>query len=648
MAARLLLIAAALFLLAWPCVQFAPSPPLYPGPHCYQKISRSDRSLAWRPSVPSALKMNVPGGGDSERRRLKREAEIRRKIQILKTAGKIAKGDNSTAAVKSEKLLEKIEDSSAKLDYAEKLAEKFKEREKDKEEDKKSDDDDAEIVEKVAARLRAQKSTINPRNPRTSGIGGAWTPPTSTSNDNNNTAPEADYKPARGSWGVFERPRDISSAYGGGKRVGAGVNSTPEEEARAAAETEETLNRLKRYREKMGQTNRLEKKESKKIQDALEMARRGMMKGVYMVAVNALEDVVEYCSTSSEVGGTVFLELGMAYEAAGMRAEAKTVYGQLAQSGRGSVKSNARRLLFNSEAMAFMQDENLGVSTTKESKQANFIDTSVLSRMSDFDDKSYSTAYVDTSSRGRLSSLLKDGAAIVVQSSAEAKAVIIKAELEQIERVKFVRALLKIGQEYDEMLAGAEEKKTATSKVPLINGIPIRSSDRSTTQEDRERANGNIVYGVKREEIEGEWRLQACSSGKGEEVTFFDKTNTNVPWSRVENDEWKYNIPSRGWGFGADLGGGTYFSEWTGRKRLVKIEEDRAAWDFIRGQSPLSNFDVLCCDQEILITRSVAEGPSKIMAWRRVSVGEISEKKARLKEMAQQLNERSSDDQNQN
>ena len=196
MAARLLLIAAALFLLAWPCVQFAPSPPLYPGPHCYQKISRSDRSLAWRPSVPSALKMNVPGGGDSERRRLKREAEIRRKIQILKTAGKIAKGDNSTAAVKSEKLLEvimrwmergasyitsivctlctarlfapqptavqyysnsslrslasslvrpltpaaahthpqKIEDSSAKLDYAEKLAEKFKEREKDKEE----------------------------------------------------------------------------------------------------------------------------------------------------------------------------------------------------------------------------------------------------------------------------------------------------------------------------------------------------------------------------------------------------------------------------------------------------------------------------------------------------------------------------------
>jgi len=306
--------------------------------------------------------MNL-GGDPEKRKKLKREAEIRRKIQILKTTGKI---NNSTSAASSTspvpRLIEKLKDSSAKNDYSDKIAEKLKEKEKEKEEDKKSDDDDAEIVERVAARLQAQKNTINPR---TSGIGGSWTP----SNNDNATAPTADYKPARGSWGVFERPRDISSAYGGGKRIGAGVNSTPEEEARAAAETQETLDRLKRYREKQGQTNRLEKKEAKRIQDALTIARRGMMKGVYQVSVNALEEVVEFCSTSSEVGGTVFLELGMAYEAAGLRAEAKTVYGQLVQSGRGSVKSNARRLLFNSEAMAFMQEDDLGVSSTKEAKK---------------------------------------------------------------------------------------------------------------------------------------------------------------------------------------------------------------------------------------------------------------------------------------
>ena len=134
-----------------------------------------------------------------------------------------------------------------------------------------------------------------------------------------------------------------------------------------------------------------------------------MMRGVYAAAVDALEGVIEFCSTGTEVGGTVFLELGMAYEAAGMRPEAKTVYAQLAQTGRSKVKSDARRLLFNAEAMEFMKDDgDLGVSTVKEARESNYIDTSVLSRLSDYDDKSYATAYVDTSG-GRLKSLLKNG-----------------------------------------------------------------------------------------------------------------------------------------------------------------------------------------------------------------------------------------------
>lgn len=90
------------------------------------------------------------------------------------------------------------------------------------------------------------------------------------------------------------------------------------------------------------------------------------------------------------------------------------------------------------------------------------------------------------------------------------------------------------------------------------------------------------MYGVKRQDIEGEWRLQAYSSGKGKEVTFFDKSGLNLPWSKIDEDSWKYNIPSsaRGWGFGGDEGGGTVVSEegtqWIGRKRTVKIDEDRA------------------------------------------------------------------------
>ena len=84
--------------------------------------------------------------------------------------------------------------------------------------------------------------------------------PRSPVNGTSTTSPEKDYKPARSSWGVFDRPKNISQAFGGGNRMGAGVSLSPEEEARRDAETEETLARLKRYREKRGDGNRLEKK----------------------------------------------------------------------------------------------------------------------------------------------------------------------------------------------------------------------------------------------------------------------------------------------------------------------------------------------------------------------------------------------------
>jgi len=48
----------------------------------------------------------------------------------------------------------------------------------------------------------------------TSGIGGSWAPPTDT---------EVHKPTGSGSWGVFERPADISKAFGGGKRIGVGA-----------------------------------------------------------------------------------------------------------------------------------------------------------------------------------------------------------------------------------------------------------------------------------------------------------------------------------------------------------------------------------------------------------------------------------------
>lgn len=248
------------------------------------------------------------------------------------------------AEAKADRIMSDLEKASpaASKDYADKIRSKLASAEdarRDLEEEaKKEREQDADIVEDVARRLREKRSEDLSRlkEKSTTGEGGSRSPP--MGNATSAPQPEKDYTPARTSWGVFDRPKNISEAYGGGNKMGAGVNLSPEEEARRDAETEETLARLKRYREKRGDGNRLEKKEAKRIASALDLARRAMMRGVYAAAVDALEGVVEFCSTGTEVGGTVFLELGMAYEAAGMKAEARTVYSQLAQTGRSKVR----------------------------------------------------------------------------------------------------------------------------------------------------------------------------------------------------------------------------------------------------------------------------------------------------------------------
>ena len=100
----------------------------------------------------------------------------------------------------------------------------------------------------------------------TSGIGGSWTKKNETAG--------ADYKPSSsGTWGVFDRPKDISSAFGGGKRVGAGYT----QDSLTKKKFEETTrDRLKEYREKVGIDVQSEKDHAAEIEEALEIGNRAM------------------------------------------------------------------------------------------------------------------------------------------------------------------------------------------------------------------------------------------------------------------------------------------------------------------------------------------------------------------------------------
>ena len=114
----------------------------------------------------------------------------------------------------------------------------------------------------------AQNSDAGTTPQTTSGIGGSWAA-------NATSSPES-YRPANGGWGYFPRPKDISKAYGGGKRIGAGVTTSREEEDRMAAEEENTKERLKRYREKVGIDVESEKENKEEIEEALEIGQRAM------------------------------------------------------------------------------------------------------------------------------------------------------------------------------------------------------------------------------------------------------------------------------------------------------------------------------------------------------------------------------------
>jgi len=360
----------------------------------------------------------------------------------------------------------------------------------------------------------------------TSGIGGNWA--------NNVTSQTDSYRPANGGWGYFPRPKDISKAYGGGKRIGAGVSTTKEDEERSKREEDETKARLQRYREKVGIDVASEKENIDEINEALAIAQRAMQRGIYDVAVRSLEKVTQYCSTNSEVGGQVFLELAMAYEAVGRPTEAVRVYTALSFSRIEKIKSDARRLILGIEAMKFMRDEVKAESFQKKVASQTFVDATGLANIANNFDDVYQTAYVDLGKGGNFYRKITED---VVRSLREARQILLKAvESGDVSRPRIVQALRAYSRKFDEALNEEVQMNTIKDEpVAMLNGVPIISEE-----ERRRKPTGGIesfILGTAesmRENLVGEWRLQLLTDRKGDKVSFFDNT---VSWQSISLDK---------------------------------------------------------------------------------------------------------------
>jgi hypothetical protein len=357
--------------------------------------------------------------------------------------------------------------------------------------------------------------------PLTSGIGGSWDRDTTTD------ATQDVYQPKTGSWGAFPRPRDISKAYGGGRRVGPGYTN----EETAISSVEETRRRLQQYRIKMGIEVASEKEHAQEIEEALNVASYAMQRGVYSAAVTALEKVTRYCSSNSKVGGKVFLELAMAYEAVGRTQEAISVYTTLSRSRIEEIKINAKRLLYGIEAFKFMQ-ENVGSDAfSRQQVKRTFIDTTGLGNIASKFDDVYETAYVDLN-RGFYKQLTE----AVVRSSREARQILLRATGPgEVSRLRIVQALRSLSRHFDDALQiEIEKSKPAVEPVALMDGKPILSVSRESDDISALAKLDDFVLMDPQQMMEnlaGEWRLQLIADKRGDGVKFF---NTTLSWQKLD------------------------------------------------------------------------------------------------------------------
>eukprot|EP00187_Rhodella_violacea_P007408 CAMPEP_0174896830 /NCGR_PEP_ID=MMETSP0167-20121228/10936_1 /TAXON_ID=38298 /ORGANISM="Rhodella maculata, Strain CCMP736" /LENGTH=264 /DNA_ID=CAMNT_0016136501 /DNA_START=129 /DNA_END=923 /DNA_ORIENTATION=- len=169
----------------------------------------------------------------------------------------------------------------------------------------------------------------------------------------NGTEP-AKYNPKVSTWGVFERPDDISKAYGGGKNIPmGGVKAQITEEQRKKDEKVKQL--LAEYRKGLGIDLEKEETHREDIDRALLQFQKLQESAATNEAIRVLESVTKFTSPTSKRGGEVYLNLGMALEAVGRSADAKKIYTSVKRSPFPQHSSRARQLLFGFEAIKTLE-----------------------------------------------------------------------------------------------------------------------------------------------------------------------------------------------------------------------------------------------------------------------------------------------------
>jgi hypothetical protein len=364
-----------------------------------------------------------------------------------------------------------------------------------------------------------------------------------------------------------------------------------------------------------------------------------MQRGMYGTAVSALEKVTKWCSTNSQLGGKVFLELAMAYEAVGRTQEAIRVYSTLSKSRIEEVKFNAKRLLYGIEAMQFMRDEAKLKAFQKRNVQDTFIETTGLNNFAENFDDRYNTAWIDMDS-----GFYKQLTESVVRGIREARQIVLKATGSgEVDRRKVVQALRSMSRYFDDALEKEiEENAPQPEPVAIMDGKPILAPKRKKERSmDEEIASMEkfILAGPEqmKADLQGEWRLQLLADKSGDGVKYF---NTTEAWQSFDMSSMKFetSIPQ---GF---LGA-------VNKKGEIEFDDERRIYTQTNTKSGAGGFlqtfmsgsgtqagpngpqQIISVDGVLLVTKYAGKGKTESLVknyfavWRRVEPGTFSSKR---------------------
>jgi len=149
---------------------------------------------------------------------------------------------------------------------------------------------------------------------------------------------------------VFERPSDISKAYGGGKKIPFGG------EAKDPAEVEEkrkkTMAKIQQYRRKRLELDNegLEDDTLNKAKLGLERGKILMRKGSLAAAREEFENASKLVSPASTLGGEALLQTAICYDSMGRYEDAKEMYKKLTTHRDYTIARMAEQFLFGFDA----------------------------------------------------------------------------------------------------------------------------------------------------------------------------------------------------------------------------------------------------------------------------------------------------------